>query len=84
MAPAWSRMIWNPRGCGTARASHPVTMSAWLQISRFASTIPALRAYDLRSHIARIRERSDLDEDQVRALVYEEPRAARAERHKAA
>ena len=44
----------------------------------------AIRAYDLRSLIARVRERSDLDEDQAMALVREELRAARAERHEAA
>jgi len=44
----------------------------------------AIRAYDLRSLIARVRERSDLDEDQAMALVREELRAARAERHTAA
>jgi len=38
----------------------------------------------VRSLVARIRERSDLDEDQAIALVREELRAARAERHKAA
>jgi hypothetical protein len=40
----------------------------------------AIRAYDLRSLIARIRARSDLDEDAAMALVREELRAARAER----
>jgi siderophore synthetase component len=40
----------------------------------------AIRAYDLRALIARIRERSNLDEDQAMALVREELRAARAER----
>jgi hypothetical protein len=44
----------------------------------------AIRAYDLRSLIARVRERSDLDEDQAMALAREELRAARAERHEAA
>jgi hypothetical protein len=44
----------------------------------------AIHAYDLRALIARIRERSDLDEDQAMALVREELRAARAERHQAA
>jgi len=44
----------------------------------------AIRAYDLRLLIARIRERSDLDEDQAMALVRDELRAARAERHRAA
>jgi len=44
----------------------------------------AIRAYDLRSLIARVRQRSDLDEDQAMALVREELRAARAERHTAA
>jgi hypothetical protein len=40
----------------------------------------AIRAYDLRSLVARIRERSDLDEDRAMALVREELHAARAER----
>lgn len=40
----------------------------------------AIRAYDLRSLVARIRERSDLDEDAAMALVREELQAARAER----
>ena len=44
----------------------------------------AIRAYDLRSLITRIRLRSDLDEDQAMALVREELKAARAERDKAA
>lgn len=40
----------------------------------------AVRAMDLRALVARIRERSDLDEDAALALVNEELRAARAER----
>ena len=44
----------------------------------------AIRAYDVRSLIARIRERSDLDESQAMALVREELHAARAERDAAA
>ena len=44
----------------------------------------AIRAYDLRSRTRAISERSDLDEDEAMALVREELRAARAERHKAA
>jgi hypothetical protein len=40
----------------------------------------AIRAYDLRSLLAQIRERSDLDEDQALALTREELKAARAER----
>lgn len=40
----------------------------------------AVRAYDLRALVARIRARSDLDEDQAQALVREELHAARAER----
>jgi hypothetical protein len=40
----------------------------------------AIRAYDLRSLVARIRARSDLDEDAAMALVREELHAARAER----
>jgi hypothetical protein len=39
----------------------------------------AIRAYDLRSLVARIRARSDLDEDAAMALVREELQAARAE-----
>ena len=44
----------------------------------------AIRAYDLRSLLAQIRERSDLDEDQALALAREELKAARAERDTAA
>jgi hypothetical protein len=44
----------------------------------------AIRAYDLRSLIARIRQRSDLNEDAAIALVREELHAARAERDAAA
>ena len=44
----------------------------------------AIRAYDLRALIARIRQRSDLDEEQAMALAREELQAARAERHRAA
>jgi len=44
----------------------------------------AIRAYDLRSLVARIRERSDLDEDAAMALAREELHAARAERDAAA
>jgi hypothetical protein len=44
----------------------------------------AIRAYDLRSLVARVRERSDLDEDAAVALVREELHAARAERDAAA
>jgi hypothetical protein len=44
----------------------------------------AIRAHDLRSLITRIRQRSDLGEDQAMALVREELKAARAERDKAA
>ena len=44
----------------------------------------AIRAYDLRSLLAQIRERSDLDEDQALALAREELQAARAERDAAA
>jgi hypothetical protein len=40
----------------------------------------AVRAYDLRSLVARIRAGSDLDEDQAMTLVREELGAARAER----
>jgi hypothetical protein len=40
----------------------------------------AIRAYDLRSLLTQIRERSDLDEDQALALAREELKAARAER----
>jgi hypothetical protein len=44
----------------------------------------AIRAYDLRLLITRIRERSDLDEDAAIALVREELHVARAERDAAA
>jgi hypothetical protein len=40
----------------------------------------AIRAYDMRSLLAQIRERSDLDEDQALALAREELKAARVER----
>jgi hypothetical protein len=40
----------------------------------------AIRAYDLRTLLTQIRERSDLDEDQALALAREELKAARAER----
>lgn len=40
----------------------------------------AIRAMDLRALVARIRDRSDLDEDAATQLVGEELRAARAER----
>jgi len=43
----------------------------------------AIRAYDLRSLVARIRAGSDLDEDAAMALVREELHAARAEREAA-
>jgi hypothetical protein len=43
----------------------------------------AIRAYDLRSLVARIRARSDLDEDAAMALVREELHAARTEREAA-
>jgi hypothetical protein len=44
----------------------------------------AIRAYDLRALMTRIRERSDLDEDAAIALVREQLHAARAERDAAA
>ena len=44
----------------------------------------AIRAYDLRSLLAQIRERSNLDEDEAIALAREELKAARAERDTAA
>jgi phosphopantetheine adenylyltransferase len=40
----------------------------------------AIRTYDLRLLVARIRARSDLEEDAAMALVREEMQAARAER----
>lgn len=40
----------------------------------------AIRAYDLRSLVARIGSRSDLDEDAAIALMQEELHATRAER----
>ncbi len=44
----------------------------------------AIRAYDLRSLLAQIREHSDLDEDQALVLAREELEAARTERDTAA
>jgi len=44
----------------------------------------AIRALDLRSLVARIRERSDLDEEQAMALARGELRAVRVERGNAA
>jgi hypothetical protein len=38
----------------------------------------AIRAYDLRSLLGRVRNRSDLDEEAAMALVRDELRAARA------
>jgi hypothetical protein len=43
-----------------------------------------IRAYELRSLLAQIRERSDLDEDEAMARAREELKAARAERDPAA
>ena len=40
----------------------------------------ALRAMDLRALVARMRARSELDEDEAMGLVQEELRAARADR----
>jgi hypothetical protein len=35
VAPAWSRLIWYPRVCGVARASHPValTSASWSRVA---------------------------------------------------
>jgi Ribbon-helix-helix protein, copG family len=44
----------------------------------------AVRSYDLRSLLARLRARSDLDEDQAMELVRTELQAARTERDAAA
>jgi hypothetical protein len=44
----------------------------------------ALRAFDLRSLVARVRQRSDLDEAAAMTLVREELRVARTERDAAA
>lgn len=54
------------------------------QVSEGQIVDRAIRAYDLRALIGRIRERSDLDEEQAMALAREELEAARAERDKAA
>ena len=43
----------------------------------------AVRAYDIRTVLARIRSRSDLDEDQAMALAGEELKAVRAARRAA-
>jgi hypothetical protein len=54
------------------------------QVSESEIVERAVRAYDLRSLLARLRSRSDLDEDQAMVLVRQELRAARAERDAAA
>lgn len=53
--------------------------AAEAQLSEGEIVDRGIRAYDLRALIARIRARSDLDEDQAMALVREELHAARAE-----
>jgi hypothetical protein len=50
------------------------------QVSEGEIVERAVRAMDLRALVARIRERSDLDEDEAMRVVQEELRAARAER----
>jgi hypothetical protein len=50
------------------------------QVSEGEIVERAVRAMDLRALVARIRERSDLDEDEAIELVQAELRAARAER----
>ncbi len=58
--------------------------AAEAQVSESEIVERAVRAYDLRSLLAQLRAGSDLDEDQVMALVREELHAARAERDAAA
>lgn len=54
--------------------------AAEAQISEGELVERALRAMDLRSLVAQIRQRSELDEDAALQLVNAELRAARAER----
>jgi hypothetical protein len=56
------------------------TCAADAHVSEGEIVARAVRAMDLRALVARIRERSDLDEDEAMRLVQEELRAARAER----
>jgi len=56
------------------------TCAADAEVSEGEIVERAVRALDLRALVARIRERSDLDEDAAAQLVGEELRAARAER----
>jgi hypothetical protein len=58
--------------------------AAEAQVSESEIVERAVRSYDLRSLLARLRSRSDLDEDQAMALGRQELRAARAERDAAA
>jgi hypothetical protein len=58
--------------------------AAEAQVSESEIVERAVRAYDLRSLLAQLRARSDLDEGQVMALVRDELHAARAERDAAA
>lgn len=58
--------------------------AAEAQVSESEIVERAVRAYDLRSLLAQLRARSDLDEDQAMALVRNELKAARAERDAAA
>jgi hypothetical protein len=58
--------------------------AAEAQVSESEIVERAVRAYDVRSLLARLRSRSDLDEEQAMALVRQELRAARAERDAAA
>lgn len=50
------------------------------QVSEGEIVARAIRAMDLRALVARIRERSELDEDAALRLASEELRAARSER----
>jgi len=56
------------------------TCAADAEVSEGEIVERAVRAMDLRALVARIRDRSDLDEDAAMQLVGEELRAARAER----
>jgi len=60
-------------------ASLLAACAADAQVSESEIVERAIRAMDLRALVARIRARSELDEDDAMTLVQEELRAARAE-----
>jgi hypothetical protein len=57
---------------------HPLRRVPEAHVSEGEIVDRAIRAYDLRSLVARIRSRSDLDQDAAMALVREQLQAARA------